>query len=333
MMSQSSVKLTTFQNWKKSNKYLQIDSARKILTCDICIKWKARLSGTNAFISGSSNFKSSAVSEHVQSKLHKQALRFEEEEQAAAENRKAHVHRPPAPSDAPIVQGIVNIGRLTPDERSAMQNLFDIAYLLAYKGRPYSDFTDLVDIEKLHGVKFMPGNVYENDMGCKLFIHFAAKALYEREVKEKVKRANFVTVLCDGVTDAACIEKEVIYILFVDPDEFKATLGFLTLKSVESQDAQGIASAITSASEQCEISEKLPRIAFFESDGTAVNSGIRAGVIVMLQQKLGRHIKFFWCLSHRLELAIKEAIQNEMKDVETAMRDLYYIYQNSGKRL
>ena len=195
MMSQSSVKLTTFQNWKKSSKYLQIDSARKILTCDICIKWKARLSGTNAFISGSSNFKSSAVSEHVQSKLHKQALRFEEEEQAAAENRKARVHRPPAPSDAPIVQGIVNIGQLTPDERSAMQNLFDIAYLLAYKGRPYSDFTDLVDIEKLHGVKFMLGNVYENDMGCKLFIHFAAKALYEREVKEKVKTANFVTVM------------------------------------------------------------------------------------------------------------------------------------------
>ena len=77
-------------------------------------------------------------------------------------------------------------------------------------------------------------------------------------------------------------------------------------------------------------SHELP---FFESDGTAVNSGIRAGVIAMLQQKLGRHIKFFWCLSHRLELAIKEAIQNEMKDVETAMRDLYYIYQNSGKRL
>ena len=72
---------------------------------------------------------------------------------------------------------------------------------------------------------------------------------------------------------------------------------------------------------------------FFESDGTAVNSGIRAGVIAMLQRKLGRDIQFFWCLSHRLELAIKEAIQNEMKDVETAMRDLYYIYQNLGKRL
>ena len=52
----------------------------------------------------------------------------------------------------------------------------------------------------------MPGGTYENDKGSKLFIHFAAKALYERQVKDKVKRANFVTVLADGATDAASKE-------------------------------------------------------------------------------------------------------------------------------
>ena len=38
-------------------------------------------------------------------------------------------------------------------------------------------------------------------------------------------------------------------------------------------------------------------------------------------------------MNHRLELAIKDAIQNDMEEVETALRDLYYIYQNSGKQL
>ena len=140
-------------------------------------------------------------------------------------------------------------------------------------------------------------------------------------------------MLADGATDAACIEKEVIYILFVDPDDFKASLAFLSLKSVESQDAQGITSAIIDAFKECGIEEKLQRIVFFESDGTAVNSGLRAGVISLLQRKFGKHIKFFWCMNHRLELAIKDAIQNDMEEVETALRDLYYIYQNSGKRL
>ena len=119
----------------------------------------------------------------------------------------------------------------------------------------------ITEIEKLHGVKFMPGGTHENDKGF-LFIHFAAKALYERQVKDKVKRADFVTVLADGATDAACIEKEVIYILFVDPDDFKASLAFLSLKSVKSQDAQGITGAIIDAFKECGIEEKLQRIVF-----------------------------------------------------------------------
>ncbi len=64
-----------------------------------------------------------------------------------------------------------------------------------------------------------------------------------------------------------------------------------------------------------------------------MNSGVRAGVIRQLQHKYGEHIKFFWCLSHRLELAIKDALKNDMEEIDTAMRDLFYTYQNSGKRL
>lgn len=74
-------------------------------------------------------------------------------------------------------------------------------------------------------------------MCCKIFIHFAAKALFEKEVKDKTKRANFTTVLAYGATDAALIKKEVVYILFVDSYEFKPSLEFLRLKSVASQDS------------------------------------------------------------------------------------------------
>ena len=140
-------------------------------------------------------------------------------------------------------------------------------------------------------------------------------------------------MLADGATDAASKEKEAIYILFLDPDEFKASLVFLILKPVGSRDAEGITGASIDAFKDCDIPEKLQRIVFFESDGTAVNSGLRDGVNSILQRKFGKHIKFFWCLSHRLELAIKDAIQNDMKEVETAMRDLYCIYQNSARRL
>ena len=31
------------------------------------------------------------------------------------------------------------------------------AYYIALKGRPFTDFKDLIDLEKLHGVKFQSG--------------------------------------------------------------------------------------------------------------------------------------------------------------------------------
>ena len=43
---------------------------------------------------------------------------------------------------------------------------------------------------------------------------------------------------------------------------------------MESQDAQGITDAIIDIFKECGIEEKLQRIAFFESDGSAVNSGL-----------------------------------------------------------
>ena len=53
-----------FESWKKTNKYLLIDSLNMIITCRvICKKWVAKLQETNVFTPGSKNFKSSAIAE------------------------------------------------------------------------------------------------------------------------------------------------------------------------------------------------------------------------------------------------------------------------------
>jgi hypothetical protein len=43
-------------------------------------------------------------------------------------------------------------------------NCILIAYLIAFKARPYSDFTVLIELEKLHGVEFLQSCAYDNDM-------------------------------------------------------------------------------------------------------------------------------------------------------------------------
>ena len=74
-MSGWEVKTATLEKCRKTNKYLRLDAAtRKVLTCDICMMWKAKQPGTTVLFH-----------QHVKSKFHEQALRLEDQEQAATE--------------------------------------------------------------------------------------------------------------------------------------------------------------------------------------------------------------------------------------------------------
>ena len=134
------------------------------------------------------------------------------------------------------------------------------------------DFTDWVKWAELNGIKFNV-KAYKNGTQCTDFVNFISKTLFEEDVKSKLKNANFITVFCDGSTDSAVIEKECIYILFVEPFEFEPTLSFIALKDVPSQDADGIKSAIMKAFDDIGMPELKDRMVFLANDSASVNSG------------------------------------------------------------
>ena len=105
------------------------------------------------------------------------------------------------------------------------------------------------------------------------FIRYISQSLFDGKVKEKLNRVNFITVLCAGATDAAIIEKECIFVFFVDPDTFLPSMTFFDLKDVPSQDALGIETAIREAFTENGLSHLLDHMVFFASDGANVNSG------------------------------------------------------------
>ena len=65
---------------------------------------------------------------------------------------------------------------------------------------------------------------YNNGNACPDFIRYISQSLISINVKSKLKRVNFITVLCDGAKDAAIIEKECVFVLFVDPDNFTPSM-------------------------------------------------------------------------------------------------------------
>ena len=169
------------------------------------------------------------------------------------------------------------------NEREGLCKLFQIAYLNAYKARPFVDFTDWVEWAELNGIKFNV-TAYKNRTQCTKFVNFISKTLFEEDVKSKLKNRNFFAVFCNGSTDSAVIEKECIYILFVEPFEFEPTLSFIAFKDVSSEDADGIKSAIMKAFDDIGMPELKDRMVFLASDNANVNSGIKTGLATKFRE-------------------------------------------------
>lgn len=71
----------------------------------------------------------------------------------------------------------------------------------------------------------------------------------------------------------------------------------------------------------------------FAADGAAVNRGEKDGVIAILKRQLPWVI-YVWCVAHRLELSLKDALQGTVfDDVDEVLLRLYYLYENSPKKL
>ena len=326
-------KLATQKSWKTANPHLAFD--REKMWCTICTKFEDKLKSCKnfnvTFIEGSQNFRLSAVKQHASSEMHDKALRLNDQEEAEKAGERYVTNLNPSGPTA-IGESLKKANKLQEQDREYLEKLFEVSYYIAVKGRPYSDFEDLVKLEKLHGVNFSPSDAYEHRNACKTFIEFSSKCIFEKTVKDKLLRSNFVSVLCDGSTDNAVVEKECIYVLYVFPDTFTPVCSFFSLQDPLSQDAPGIYNAIQKAFRDNGLEKLLPdSMVFFASDGASVNAGDKNGLIVLFRD-VCPWVVFVWCVSHRLELAIKHGLKGLIDPIDTCLKNLYYLYEKSSKK-
>ena len=143
---------------------------------------------------------------------------------------------------------------------------------------------------------------------------------------------NFVAILCDGSTDNSFIEKEVLYLIFTGAETFKPTMKFFEVAvPVDSPDGPGLKHAIFAIFHKHSLESVLGKIVFLSSYGASVNSGKDLGLIRLLQEDFPR-ISFIWCFSHRLELAIKDALKEFIEPVDTLLLHLFYLYKKLSKK-
>ena len=91
------------------------------------------------FIDGLNNLNSSRIKEHDEGEPHKTAKRYKEQDEA---KERGETYRVDISTDAPIEQ---SFKRMRQTEAKGLHKLFDVAYYVAIKGRPLSDFESLIE--------------------------------------------------------------------------------------------------------------------------------------------------------------------------------------------
>ena len=196
------------------------------------------------------------------------------------------------------------------------------------QGLPFTALRSQLESDKLHGVNFTGS--YENETA--IFIFGISDYLFEETVKKNLEFVNFIAVLCDGSTDNSVTEQQVFYFIFVDPETFKLTIKFLEVFTPsDGQDALGSKDAITATFKKHSLESVLEKMVLLGSDGASVNSGKNSGLIKLFQEELP-WLSFIWCFSYRLELALKDVLNDYMEPVETSLMYLLYLYKQSFKK-
>ena len=147
-------------------------------------------------------------------------------------------------------------------------------------------------------------------------------------LKERYKTANFVSIICDGSTDVAVIEQELIYIRVCCAGNINTS--FLKIVKTPKASANGILGSITQAVESTldiEMSEFSKKLVSMGTDGAAVMMGKTNGVVAKLQESAPSMVGIH-CFAHRLELACRDVVKKhrQYEEIEQILQDLYSFY-------
>ena len=341
--------VSTAENWKKTTllKYgaedwlsIGTDEENKFVTslkCLVCKNFEDRIRGIKNFNfqwsqEGCKRLQHNAAVLHAESEPHKQAYnlflktkgldpyeRSQKLKELRNENRQND-----------IFEGLATMQKHVENT----QKKFNVAFFVAKEELPVAKYTKILELEEKHGVVI--GTAYRNERSGGIFMDYISK-WYEDKLKSVLLNRNFFSVLLDGSTDSSVTEKEAMFVLYFDPtppgsDTIKVQVRFLTLAEMKAGDADGVIEQLQGAFQELDIDYNNKLIGF-GSDGAAINSGKRNGIITKLRADMP-WMMFGWCVAHRLELSLKDGLTGtEFDDVDNMILNLYYIYKKSPKKL
>ena len=296
-----------------------------LLKCKVCCNYKERLGNFHlAYIEGSVNVKTSSFKEHAESEMHKHTMRLHKKSLGTV-----------AISSTPIVQSFAScsMDKVTLERT---KKKFDIAYFIAKEGLAFTKMKALCDLQERHGVDV--GTTYRNDHACSSFVEFIALEEKEKLV-QALSRSRFYSFQVDSSTDVANVEEELFLVMYLESSaatadgKVQVVNKFFCVQQPTLSTAEGLYQCFEKAMKYMGIEDSWKaKTIGVGCDGTSVNLGKKNGLAALLKREIPWVI-CFWCLAHRLELSIKDALSGTFFGfIDEFLLQVYYVYERSPKK-
>ena len=292
------------------------------LKCCVCAEFNEKLRGLRnynpAFVVGSKNLRASSYKDHAATDMHKRAMLLFKKQSSAD-----------VTEYAPIAKALY---KLDTDAELKVKRKFDIAYLIAKENLAFSKMKPLCELEERHGVDL--GQGYKNDQACATFVDYIAKEQQEILVRA-LTSAKFFSLQADGSMDAGNVENELYLALYFDPrakdGKVHVRNRFLSVRHPKHGTAEGLFECFQRAVSHVGIVDWEDKLVGFGCDGASVN--IAAGGLRGYLEQSVPWVVVFWCLAHRLELSLKDALSGTLfSSIDNMLMRLYYLYNKSPKK-
>ena len=144
-----------------------------------------------------------------------------------------------------------------------------------------------------------------------------------------LSKAKFFSLQADGSTDSGNVKDEVFLAVYFDPyakdGKVHVCSKFLTVRRPARANVEGLFACLKAGLDYVGVSDWESKPIGFGCDGASVNMGAR-GLRGFLQLSMPWMV-MFWCLAHRLELALKDALKNTyFSHVDELLLRIYYLY-------
>ena len=338
------VAFATYQKWRrefdselKTVTWLICDSefegTKKLvikLKCSVCTKFQHQITGRNVsdrWITGADSLRTSNIRDHAKSYQHGRAMSLLRKEHAVSQGQSISSHAP----IAAVLKAI------PPDDKVMLQRKFDIAYFVTKEKMAFRKYPRLCELEARHGINL--GTSYLTEPAGRTFLHFIAEAK-RLEIVQILQKAIFFSLLLDGSTDTANIENELLLAVWFDPDgvdeKVYTRTSYFNISRPSSATAAGLFEVVQDALQcvgiQAINANESAKLVGMGTDGASANIANRD--LKGLVEKELDHIFLMWCLAHRIELAIKDALKSTcFKLIDEMLLRLYYLYEKSSKKL